>query len=150
MIHHRPAANATITGQTEAVAAFVSRLIPGCDRGFGPCQAIGFTGDHGELVAGVVYHNWSPEHGTIELSAASTRRNWTTRDRIKTVFGYPFDVVGCRIAIARISEHNTRARRIWRSLGASEYTIPKLRTPQEAEVIYTLDADDWRKSKFAR
>lgn len=134
---------------SEHVAAFVAGLIPGCERGFGACQAIGFD-DGGELVAGIVYHNWSPESGVIEISAASSQRKWLTRDRLKTIFGYPFDQLQCRIVVARIGEHNKRARRIWRSLGSDEYVIPQLRSPTEAEVIYTLTAETWRDSKLSR
>jgi len=133
-----------IYGQTERVARFVADNIPGCSRGFGPCQAVGFEKD-GRLVAGVVYHNWNPETGVIEISAASTCRNWLNRDNLGEIFGYPFRI-GCRLVVARIAEGNNRARRIWRSLGSDEYIIPALRSPHEAEVIYTLSADQWQAS----
>lgn len=135
---------------SRVVAAFVASLIPGCERGWSACRAIGFLDDAGRLEAGVVYHNWEPENGVIEISAASTHRRWTTRDRIKLIFGYPFDGLGCRLVVARIAESNRRARRIWRSLGADEFVIPKLRSPTEAECIYTLDAETWRASKLSR
>ena len=132
----------------QPVVDFVARNIPGCERGFGLCQAIGFG--NGSIDAGVVYHNWSPETGVIELSAASTKRDWLTRARLLEIFAYPFDHIGCRIAVARIGEHNARARRIWRSLGADEFVIPLLRSPQEAEVIYTLTRERWKSGRFMR
>jgi len=98
-------------------------------------------------VAGVVYHNWNPESGTIELSAASTRRDWLNKNNLLTVFGYPFDQLGCQLCIARISENNDRARRIWRALGASEFVIPRLRGRDEAEAIYTLTREAWDERK---
>ena len=119
----------------------------GFSRGFGPSQAIGFE-DDGEIVAGIIYHNWEPEAGVIEMSAASIRRDWLTRARLSVIFGYPFGQLNCRLVVARIGEHNARARRIWRSLGAREYAIPELRSPQEAEIIYTLTADQWASSKL--
>jgi RimJ/RimL family protein N-acetyltransferase len=139
-----------VRDRSDEVAAFVARLIPGCERGFGLCRAIGFLDRSGAIEAGVVYHNWHPESGVIELSAASLHRRWTTKARIRAVFEYPFDQIGCRLAVARIGEHNAPVRRIWRSLGASEYPIPALRSPTEAEVIYTLAAETWRVSKLAR
>ena len=131
------------------VADFVARTIPGCGRGFGPCKALGFL-HGGKIVAGIVYHNWSPETGVIEISAAATRRDWLNRARLFAIFEYPFDQVGCRMVVARISEHNRVARRIWRSIGAREYVVPQLRSPTEAEVIYTLARDDWRANKLMR
>ncbi len=130
-----------VYGRTADVAAFVAANIPGCERGFGNCTAIGF-GD--PLVAGVVYHNWNPEGGVIELSSASIRRDWLTKANLKAIFGYPFDQLGCQMCVARISEHNARARRIWRALGATEHVIPRLRGRHEAEVIATLTDEAWR------
>lgn len=119
--------------------------IEGCARGFGECQAIGFERD-GHLIAGVVYHNWVPENGVIELSAASTCRNWLTRANMAEIFGYPFYRIGCRMLVARIAESNKTARRIWRSLGSDEYVIPSLRSPQEAEIVYTLKREQFEQT----
>jgi RimJ/RimL family protein N-acetyltransferase len=131
----------------DEVKRFVAEQL-GFDRGFGPSSAIGFV-DDGEIVAGVIYHNWHPEGGVIEISAASSQRKWLNRSRLSVIFGYPFDQIKCRMVVARIGEHNARARRIWRSLGAREYAIPELRSPQEAEIVYTLTADQWRNGKFS-
>ena len=128
------------------VERFVAGLL-GYPRGFGECQAVGFLDRDGKLVAGVVYHQYQPEQGVIEISAASTCRNWLNRARLAEIFDYPFRI-GCRLVVARIGEHNARARRIWRSLGSDEYVIPALRSPTESEVIYTLSAEKWRAGKF--
>jgi hypothetical protein len=109
---------------------------------------MGFLDATGTVEAVIVYHNWQPEAGVIEISAASVNRSWSTRERVKAVFDYPFR--HCRMVVARIGEHNRRARRIWRSLGADEYLIPALRSPTESEVIFTLTADQWRASKLSR
>ncbi len=138
-----------ILGHSDAVKAFVAQLIPGCERGWSDGKAIGFT-ENGALVAGVVYHNWSPEKRLIEISAASTQRNWLNRERLKAIFAFPFDELNCRLAVAQIAESNTRARRIWRSLGAMEIVVPELRSPTEADVLYLLKAETWRASKFSR
>lgn len=137
----------TLYGHSEAVAAFVAALAPGCARGFGECQAVGFLDRQGRLVAGVVYHNYQPEAGVIEISAASTCRTWLNKARLREIFDYPFRI-GCRMVVTRTGEQNHRVRRIWRSLKADEYVIPALRSPTEAEVIYTLTAEQWRNGKF--
>lgn len=129
------------------VQEFVAAHIPGCGRGFGPSSAIGFE-ENGRLVAGVVYHNWSPETQVIELSFASSQRKWLTRERLRQILDYPFNQLGCRLIVARTSEHNARVRRICRQLGAQEHVIPLLRGPDEAEVILTLTAEAWRDGPF--
>lgn len=128
---------------------FVAQLL-GFPRDFGPCAYMGYEDGDGNLVAGVVYHNWSPESGVIEVSAASTQRRWTTRSIVREIFSYPFRELKCRLVVGRMSENNARSRRIWRSLGAVEYIIPELRAPQEAEVISVLTAEAWNASKFMR
>jgi RimJ/RimL family protein N-acetyltransferase len=122
-------------------ARWVARQL-GYPRGFGDCTAIGF-GD--PIVAGVVFHNWNPEAGVIEVSAASTCRKWLTRDGAKQIGSYPFDQLECQAVVARHSEKNARARRIWRALGATEYIIPRLRGRYDAEVIAVLTVEDWRR-----
>ena len=124
----------------EYIAAFVAAQL-GFIRGFEGYSAIGF----GEpLTAGFIYHNWNPEAGTIEVSGASTRRNWAGRDEVKAIFGYPFDELGCQMVVARHSVDNARVRRIWKALGASEYIIPRLRGRDEDEAIATLTVEAWR------
>ena len=130
------------------VADFVATQL-GFPRGFGECQAIGFC-ENGELFAGFVYHNWSPETQVIEVSGASLGRKWATKARLSVIFAYPFDLLKCRMVVARHSERNVTVRRIWRSLGADEYIIPELRGPSEAEVIATLTADQWYRGKFKK
>lgn len=139
----------TLYGHSDAICDFVASLIPGCDRGFYNGQGVGYLNESGDLIAGIVYHNWSPENGVIEISAASTRRDWLTRAILKEIFTYPF-AIGCRMVVARIGENNRRARRIWRSLGSDEFVIPALRSPTEAEVIYTLTSQQWQTSRFSR
>ncbi len=128
-----------VYGRSQYVASFVAREL-GFTRGFDACTAIGF-GD--PIEAGIVYHNWNPEAGLIELTAASRTRTWLNKANLKTIFEYPFSQLGCQVCIARISEHNARARRIWRALGATEHIIPRLRGPNEAEVIATLTKEAW-------
>lgn len=130
-----------VFGRNAEVSALLQGLIPGCDRGFDAFTSIGF-GD--PLVAGVIYHNWHPEAGVIELSAASRHRGWLNRKNLGVIFQYPFVTLDCQMCVARISEKNTRARRIWSALGATEYIIPRLRGENEAEVIATLTREAWR------
>lgn len=132
------------------IADVAARIIPNCERGFGNCQALGFLDGSGAVDAAIVYHNWEPKNRVIEISAGALSRKWLNRARLSQIFAYPFDQLECRMVVARIGEHNARARRIWRSLGADEYIIPALRSPQEAEVIYTLSKEAWQSSKFMR
>ena len=57
-----------VFGYDEIVAQFVAQMIPECrERGFGKCKAIGIANEQGKLLGGLVYRNWHPEFGTIEI-----------------------------------------------------------------------------------
>lgn len=129
------------------VAVWVSQRISPTDRGFGKCQALGVM-HRGDLVAGVVFHNWEPEAGTIELSAAAAHRGWMTRSVINEVFGYVFGGLGAQMATARTRADNAAVRRIWKALGASEVIIPRMFGRTENGAVLTLTDDRWRSSKF--
>lgn len=113
-------------------------------------QVIGIHNKAGELIAGMVYHNYCEASQSIEMSCHSTTRNWANKRTLDLLFRYPFVQIGCRIVVARHSEHHDRARRIWKALGAQEYIIPELRAEGEAEVIAVLRRETWNHSKFKR
>ena len=135
-------------GHTAEVERFVGDLL-GEPAGFGNCQAIGFLSPTGLLEAGVVYHNWNPATEVIEISAASLNRSWCTKARVRLIFGYPFEQIGCQLVIARISEKNDRALRIWRALGATEHRIPRLYGRDEAASIMTITSECWFEGRFS-
>ena len=118
------------------VAAWVQRQL-GYSRPFTDYAALGF----GEpLVAGVVFHDWQPENGTIELTVASTAP-WATRARLWAIGEY----VGrhARLAVFKTSERNQRALRLMKRLGAQMTIVPELRGPGEAEVVCTISHEGW-------
>ncbi|HEV7321589.1 MAG TPA: GNAT family N-acetyltransferase [Ensifer sp.] len=131
-----PAAN-------QVIADFVSAHIPGCSRGFADFTTMGVL-DNAALVAGVVYHNYAPEAGVIELSAASTSKRWLTRPVLRAMFGYPFDEIGCQMIVLRVSERNAGMIAIAERFGFSPHRIPRLRGRDEAEILFTLTDNAWR------
>lgn len=129
---------------------FVERGLWAGKRQFGECIAIGFATENVGLIAGVVYHNYDEEARSVEISAYSSSRAWCSKERLRTIYNYPFQELNVRLIVARHSAFNQRARRIWKALGAEEYTIPKLRSETEAEIIAVLHNDDWLNSKYMR
>lgn len=134
-----------IYGRSIEVRNWVAKRLG--DPDFGNCQAVGVAlGD--KLIAGVVFHEWRPQHGVMEVSAAAESPRWASRDNLTELFAYPFDGVGVRMAYARMSEHNMRARKLWRAFGAVETAIPGMRGPTEAEIIATLTREQWHNSRL--
>lgn len=131
------------------VVRFTEQGLWGDGRGFGEAIGIGFVKDEA-LVAGCVFHNWEPDSGVIEMSAYSARRDWLNRAFLKALFHYPFEQVGCRVVVARFSEKNARAARIWRAFGSQLVALPEVRGPGEAEIVAILTREAWGNSKFMR
>jgi len=134
----------------DRVADWVARRIPDCARGFGPCVALGVLSRDRKMAGGLVFHNWHPESGVIEMSAASANPRAWTRTVMREAFGYAFDLAGNQMVVIRCAPENERVRRFWRALGAEEYEIPRLRGRDKPEVIMTLTDDAWRASKFRK
>lgn len=108
-------------GADEEVTAFVASRIPGMERGFGPCAALGIV-KGGALVGGAVYHGYQPfkAGGVIEVSIASESVNWAWPATLRTLFRYPFVQLGCVRMGALIARRNVKARRFIKSLGFRE------------------------------
>jgi len=119
----------------------------GYDRPFTSCRSMAVI-HSGRIVAGVVFHDWNPEAGVIELSAAATDPRWMTRKVINEVFGYAFGLLGCQMAVARTEASNSTVRKLWRGLGAQETIIPRLFGRAKNGAILTLTDDKFRTSKF--
>lgn len=121
----------------EPVVAYVAGRL-GC-RGWDACSAIGTVRD-GRIVGGVVFHEWWPEKGVVEVTMAADDPRWITRAGLRFFADYAFGFA--RLVVARTSETNTRARSIWRRLGGREYPVPDLWADGEAGVILTLRRGD--------
>ncbi|MFE0015980.1 N-acetyltransferase [Mesorhizobium sp. NPDC059054] len=136
------------------MATWVARHIPGCARGFGNCRAMGvLNGDR--LVAGMVYHDWAPEHGVIEISGAATTPCWLTRPVLWQMFAYPFLGIACQMVVMRVSERNEQWNgrglpRLLKAYGFDKHTIPRLYGRHENGLVFTLTDDAWRANRFHR
>jgi hypothetical protein len=138
-----------VYGHDEIVAGFVAAMIPAAqDRGFGRCKAIGVV-DGDQLIAGLVYHNWNPEAGVIEMSAAAIPgRQWLTRETIRQMYQYPFLQIGCQMMLQLTPASDER---LLRQLSALNYTfvrIPRLLGRDSDGVVCLLTREAWQDNKF--
>lgn len=128
-------------GYDHAVADWVAKRVDGCERGFGSCRSLGVMDDEGNIRGGIVFHDYWPERGLIEVSAAGTHPAWFTHDVERAAIAYMFDVA--RLGVARTGVRNTRVRRMWKHLGATETVIPFLWSADEDAAILTLSQEAW-------
>lgn len=100
------------------------------------------------IIGGVVFHNYSPESGVIEMSAAAESTRWLSRRVLRGMHSYIFGDARCQMAVMRVSEVNLRMVRIAEAFGYATHKIPRLRGRNEAEIICTLTDDQWKASKY--
>lgn len=83
---------------------------------FGPCDAIGVANDE-RLIAGVVYHDYQPDFGTIQLSMAADSPRWAKKDVIAALLHYPFRQLKCYRVFTITPSDNTMALRVNSHIG---------------------------------
>jgi hypothetical protein len=140
-----------VYGYDGIVSAFVARLIPHCQRGFGfNIKTIGVI-DDGDLIAGLVYHNWDPEAGLIEISgAALPGEPWLSRETIRRMYQYPFHVCNCQMIAQRLPADDERQQRMLAAYGYMLIRVPRLFGRDRDGVLALLTAEDWAANKFNR
>lgn len=138
-------------GHDDAVAKFVAELVPhNAGRGFGRCKAIGVLDGDGRLIAGIVYGNWDPQAGVIEIAAAAISPRWLTRRTIDMMYGFPFRQLECQMVVQRTPADNERLLRQLAVGGYNFYLIPRLLGRDRDCVVCTLTREAWLASKFIR
>lgn len=143
-----------VYGHDQAVAHFVAQMIPRCHRGFGPnIKAIGIIDDPklGNLIAGVVYHNWDPESAVIEMScAALPGKQWLTRETLGRIYQYPFLQCGCQMVVKRMMADNERLLRQFAVMDCTFYKVHRMWGRDTDGVLVTLTREAWDNNKFNR
>jgi len=135
-----------LTGDAAIAASrFVADRIEGCGRGWTHCVTLAII--DGDIIGGVVFHDYNPEAQTICLSAAGTGR-WLTRNTIKKTHQYIFD--HCQMAIWECDESNGAINKVAAGLGYTPHRIPRLGGRNKGRIIWTLTDDQWATSKFKR
>lgn len=125
------------------------QIWPGQGRDFGNCQGMGVLED-GVLIAGMIWHNWEPASGVIEISGAGTSKRWLTRETLRVMFSIPFEQWQCQAVVMRVSDTDAALHRMLTAYGFDRYRIPRLRGRGEAENVFVLTDDAWASNKFNR
>lgn len=136
-----------IWGLGKPVTDFVAGMC-GLPNTFGPCETMAVINGAGEMVAGLVFHNYAKDAGVIEVSAAAITPKWATRGILSAAMGYAYGQLGCQAVVGRTAPDNAPTRRLWAALGAQEYEIPRLRGRDTPEIVMVVTDDAWQSSKL--
>lgn len=110
-----------IAGHTPEIKAWVENKLPNVDD-FGLCEGIGVLSSN-RLICGVIYHNYRPKYGSIEMSIASISPMWARKENIKAFLDYPFKQLGCYRVYACIEFDNDRAQKTVGHIGFKREAI---------------------------
>lgn len=111
-----------VYGYGQEIAKWVADQIPHMSRGFGPADAIGVVAN-GRLIAGVVFHDFQPEFGTIQSSMVAISPLWARPHNIKAILAYPFYQLGCFKVWTCTPIDNESALKVNRHLGFKKEAI---------------------------
>src|SRR5262245_30460005 len=142
-----------VYGHDELVAHFVARMIPSCrDRGFGKCKAIGVVDtENNKLIAGIVFHNWQPEAGVIEMSvAAIPGTHWLTRETVQRMGEYAFLQAGAQMVLQLTPADDERTLRQLAVAGYLFVPIPPVPRRERECVNCLMTREAWEQCKFRK
>lgn len=125
----------------EGAGNFASRAIWGTEGKFERFCSLTVM-DGMTPIAVIIMHNYYPEHGTIEISAAGSGR-WQSRRIINEVFDTCFKALGCQMIVMRNSAWDGATVNNSRRLGFTGILIPRMRGPGHDEWLFSLTREQW-------
>lgn len=135
--------------QETNVEAALYELIHGEPGSFGLNYTIGFLNRWSVLELGVVFHNYFPSYGQIEMSMGSFRLNSLTSKRLAAIIDVAI-MLNVRMVVSRVAAENTRTLRLLQACGGVLTTIKDLRGEGKDEVFVTMKVTDLQNTKYWR
>jgi hypothetical protein len=134
----------------DVVSRFVAQLIPHVRVSFSsPHSAIGIIDEEGKLIAGLVYHNYSRDAETIEISGAALPGvQWLTRQTIAHFYGYPFLQLGCQMIYQRTPADDERLLGMLAAYNYHFIKIPRAFGRHRDGVLCCLTYEAWASNRF--
>lgn len=133
-------------GADAEVVSWVARHTPHVSvDGYGSCTALGIISEDRQPMAGIVYHDYQPRNGTIQMSVAAECPRWATKNILRGLFAYPFRQLGVNKVWAGIAFKNARARRFVEGIGFKQEAILSRHFGDDHCVIYRMFRNDYEK-----
>lgn len=134
-----------LAGHDAAVAAFVADLAP-IERPVWrePYWAFGVIRDDGALVGGVVFSEWRPAFGTIEMSAAGVSSLLFSPQIVSALGEHVYGKLVANRVWARTASSNQRAIKLLKHIGFTpEGVSADWYGPSQHAVTYRMLRRDW-------
>lgn len=107
-----------------------------------PYTTMGVVDDRG-LVAVILYNNYQPDAGVIEIHGAGIDKRWLNRITLREMFAFPFDRLKCQTVVMRVDPDDRALSRMLQAVGFQKFLLPRLRGRQKDEAVFILHDDVW-------
>lgn len=104
--------------------------------------------DGAELIAVVVFNNFSRSNGTIEMHMAAVSKRWLMRPVMLDMATYIFEQLGCQSGYCRADASETRIMRMLLAYGFDRFILPRMRGRDMDEAMYIIHDDAWTGNRF--
>jgi len=132
----------------DVVSTIVANL-QGEEKGYRNCKTIAVVDEHNNFLAGVVFYNWDPHSGRIEMTASAVSRAWLSRRTLNRIGDFVFRECGCQLLLIHVRKRDERVLRILAAVGFTFTLVPRLFGRDLDGVICTLTDDDWYGSRIS-
>lgn len=126
----------------QGVVEWVQARVPHCHSGFGPAAGIGVERD-GQIIAGMVYHEYRKAYGTVQMSTAAIGP-WATRETLRVMFDYPFNQLRCQKIWAVVAARNRKGRVYAEKIGCEQEGYMKRGLGSDDAVLYGMLRENCR------
>jgi RimJ/RimL family protein N-acetyltransferase len=128
------------------VSAWTAKRIPHARGRIGNFYfAVGVVSEEGKAIAGIVFSDYYPDYGTIQVSVAAETPRWATRGIVAEILSYPFFQLGAQKVWSAMPHDNTRAIRFNKGIGFKQEGILARQFGDKHAVITRMFAEDYRR-----
>ena len=136
----------TVWDMTPEISAWVAKRIPHAHGRMGNVYyAVGVISEDLVPIAGVVYSDFYPDYGTIQVSVAADTARWATHGIVAEILAYPFFQLGAQKVWSAMPHDNTRAIRFNKGIGFKQEGILARQFGDKHAVITRMFAEDYRR-----
>jgi RimJ/RimL family protein N-acetyltransferase len=131
------------------MASWIAERIPAVSGGdFGLAQTAGVVRD-GVVLAGVAFHEWQPDYGTLQLSMAADSPAWASRAVLCGLFRYAFVTAKANKLWTATPANNLPALSFNERVGMKrEATLRHHFGPKKHAIICSMLRAEWRRSPW--
>ena len=132
------------------VEKFIAVKIWGRLRNLAGDTAAVFIDKNKNMAAAVMFQNYDPDAGVIELTGASVTPRFLTRKTLHELYSYAFDQLGCQTVLQTARADDEHQAKLLPRYGFTRHDVPRLKGRNVDAALYVLHDDVWRANRFYR